>query len=944
MDEKKKNEIKVNERVRIFGLEDLGAGEVLRVRESGGVYQADVVFDRVGGRRLETVPLDRLQRAPDLFERLSAGDVDSPLDFLLKQLAYQLPLANAGGDLSNSRTDLLPHQILLTLDIIESPRRRFLIADEVGLGKTIETGLIARELFARREAERILIICPAGLTRNWQQELRDCFRLHFDILGIDFADTGYFSWETHDRVIASIDTIKQPRRVERLQRAPKWDLIVFDEAHHLTRKRYGKKVQSTQNFRLAEALRGYTRDMFFLSATPHQGDGYQFWSLIQLLDDQLFESPEVMTDHRGLLNRVMFRRTKREVTDADGGPIFMRRQVHTQTFPLAARERWFYDQLTEYLREGYGVAGIGQKKTTSRQRAVGFVMATFQKMMSSSPRAIRQALRRRLLVLLAREQMGLERKVQKTRPAGLAEKILKLQEEMRELAIEIASIPCSPEQTAEADAYIAKVKQRLARKGYIGEETTSWALDAEEEAEDVIYAEAVIPNEPQKVRELIKVAPEGPDRKFDTLIRGIEQVRRLSPEEKMVIFTQYRETLEFLRQELSKLYGEEKVATIKGGPLDDKIAAMEAFWEPNGAQFLVSTSAGGEGINLQVCHILFNYDLPWNPMAVEQRIGRIHRYGQTDTAQVYNLVAEDTVEERIYGLLEEKLLEIAQTIGKVDPVTGQVVEDFRSEILGFLGSSPNYQDLYKKALVDKDYQRTEREIIEAIEKAHQASEALRQLAQDLESFNFGRYRNMKGPFALDDLKLFVKRGVLRLGGAFIPQGDVIYIETPKVLHQYPNVSPRYENVVFDRKLAMRKRRADLFGLGHPLVDALIEHLRSPLFSGEVSIHKGTSEAHTISVRCMFVVNLEEGVRKVFYKTFSLADNGQLEEFRPRTDVEALLSLRNRTAQIEHDKTLAFPQALKNRISSIITDEEARLRAKFDRVLSVNSQIVGLMAN
>ncbi|GFP23695.1 ATP-dependent helicase HepA [Candidatus Hakubella thermalkaliphila] len=201
----------MNERVRIFGLEDLGAGEVLRVRESGGVYQADVVFDRVGGRRLETVPLDRLQRAPDLFERLSAGDVDSPLDFLLKQLAYQLPLANAGGDLSNSRTDLLPHQILLTLDIIESPRRRFLIADEVGLGKTIETGLIARELFARREAERILIICPAGLTRNWQQELRDCFRLHFDILGIDFADTGYFSWETHDRVIASIDTIKQPR-------------------------------------------------------------------------------------------------------------------------------------------------------------------------------------------------------------------------------------------------------------------------------------------------------------------------------------------------------------------------------------------------------------------------------------------------------------------------------------------------------------------------------------------------------------------------------------------------------------------------------------------------------------------------------------------------------------------------------------------------------------
>jgi|Deesub1362A_J573_1020465.scaffolds.fasta_scaffold00395_30 SNF2 family DNA or RNA helicase len=940
MDKKTKKTVNTGEKVKAYGLEHLGTGEVLRVRESGATYQADVVFDSADGRRLETIPIDRLERVPDLIERLSTGDVDSPLDFYLKQLAYQLPLNNAGGELSNSRTDLLPHQILLTRDIVESERRKFLIADEVGLGKTIETGLIIRELFARNEAKRVLIICPAGLTRNWQQELKDCFRLHFDILGIDFNDTSSLSWENHHRVIASIDTIKQAKRIEKLRQAPKWDLIVFDEAHHLSRKKYGKKVDYTQNYRLAEALRGYTRDMFFLSATPHQGDAYQFWSLIQLLDDQLFESPEVMADHRGLLNRVMFRRTKREVTDAEGNPLFMRRQVHTQTFPLAARERWFYDRLTEYLKEGYGVAGIGEKKTTSKQRAVGFVMATFQKMMSSSPRAIRQALRRRLLVLLAREQMALEKKIQKSRAAGLAEKILKIQEEMRNLAIEIASIPPSAEQIASADSYIAKVKQRLARKGYPSEEATPWALDAEEEAENIIYAEAVIPDEIQKVRELIKLAPEGTDRKFDTLVRAIEQVRRLSPQEKIVIFTQYRETLEFLKEELSKLYGEEKIATLKGGPLEEKIAAVESFWEPDGAQFLVSTSAGGEGINLQVCHILFNYDLPWNPMAVEQRIGRIHRYGQTDTVQVYNLVAEDTVEERIYNLLEEKLLEIARAIGKVDQVTGQVVEDFRSEILGFLGSSPNYQDLYKKALMDKDYQRTEEEIVEAIRKAQQASEALRYLAQDLESFNFGRYRNMKGPFTLDDLKLFVERGILRLGGAFIPQGDVFYIETPEVLHRYPNISPRYENVVFDRKLAMRKRKAELFGIGHPLVDALIEHFKGPLFSGEVSISETTSNAYPISVRYVFMVNFEEGVKKVFYKGFNLNENGNLERFQPRSDIEALRNLRNRLKPVSK-KGVSVPEWLKERINSIIIEEEARLRAKFDNVLSIQSKIVGI---
>ena len=934
--------INAGEKVKAHGFEHLGTGEVIRLRESGKTYQVDVVFDCVDGRRLETIPLDRLERVPDLFERISTGDVDSPLDFFLKQLAYQLPLNNAGGELSNSRTDLLPHQILLTRDIIESQRRRFLIADEVGLGKTIETGLIIRELLARKDAERILIICPAGLTRNWQQELRDCFRLHFDILGIDFNDTTSLSWETHHLVIASIDTIKQTRRIERLKHAPKWHIIVFDEAHHLSRKRYGKKIDYTQNYRLAEALRGYTRDMFFLSATPHQGDAFQFWSLIQLLDDQLFESPESMIDHRGLLNRVMFRRIKREVTDAEGNPIFMRRHVHTQTFPLAARERWFYDQLTEYLREGYGVAGIGEERTTSKQRAVGFVMATFQKMMSSSPRAIRQALRRRLLVLLAREQMTLERKIQETRIAGLADKMLNIQEEMRGLAIKINSISTSLEQMALADAYIAKVKQRLARKGYAGEETTSWALDSEEEAEDIIYAEAVIPNESQKVRQLIKLAPEGPDRKFDTLIRAIEQVRRLSPQEKIIVFTQYRETLEFLNEELSKLYGEEKVATLKGGPLEDKIAAVEAFWEPDEAQFLISTSAGGEGINLQVCNIMFNYDLPWNPMAVEQRIGRIHRYGQTDTVQVYNLVAEDTVEERIYGLLEEKLLDIAKTIGKLDPVTGQVVEDFRSEILGFLGSSPNYQDLYKKALIDKDYQRTEQEIVEAIEKAQKASEALRYLSQDLESFNFGRYRNMKGPFTLDDLGLFMERGILRLGGAFIPQGDVFYIETPKVLHRYPNISPQYENVVFDRKLAMRKRRAELFGIGHPLVDSLIDYLKGPLFLGEVSIIGEPSEKYTVSVRSLFVINFEEGVKKLFYKGYSFGKDGELEEFQPKADIESLSILRNKLNQSEARAKVSIPMWLKDRVDSIITEEEARLRAKFDKVLSINSKVVGLV--
>ncbi len=385
------------------------------------------------------------------------------------------------------------------------------------------------------------------MTKNWQTELSDCFRLDFEIVGRDFIDDRPAVWERHDRVIASIDRLKKTPRMDRLLAGPKWDVIMFDEAHHLTRKNKGKSI--TQNYRLAEALRAHTRDLLFLSATPHPGDQYQFWSIIRLLDEELFEAPEVMLDHRSLLGRVMFRRTKREVTDALGKPIFMRRQVHSQKFPLGIREREFYEKLTDYLREGYGVAGLGESRTTTEQRAIGFVMTTFQKIMSSSPRAIKQALRRRLLALLARKHLRMEAsRAPELFSAEAARQLLALQAEMRQLAIDILRLRPSVSQDAEADSYIAQIKQRLARR--YEEEVTEWALDSEEEAEAAIFADAEIPDEADKVRKLLHLVPEGADRKFDTLIRAIEDIRREFPQEKFLIFTQYRETQEFLAEEL----------------------------------------------------------------------------------------------------------------------------------------------------------------------------------------------------------------------------------------------------------------------------------------------------------------------------------------------------------------------------------------------------------
>jgi hypothetical protein len=238
-------------------------------------------------------------------------------------------------------------------------------------------------------------------------------------------------------------------------------------------------------------------------------------------------------------------------------------------------------------------------------------------------------------------------------------------------------------------------------------------------------------------------------------------------------------------------------------------------------------------VNLQVGRILFNYDLPWNPMAVEQRIGRVHRYGQKDTVQVYNLLAEDTVEAKIYDILERKLLDMAKSIGHVDE-SGTLREDFRWDVLGYLGSRPDYQELYKTALVDRDYQRTEAEIEQVIKEAVRARDALNSLTRDLSGFNLENYRALEGHYSLEELGVWVRDAILRLGGGAIPDGDSWTLITPESLKHKYHLAPRFEGVCFNRDLALRTRKSELGGLGHPLVNALIDEIQKPDFQGSTS--------------------------------------------------------------------------------------------------------------
>lgn len=374
-------------------------GQGIVIAGSGDEYA--VVFFSAGERRVPVASLKPTLSRSEQILRNVQGSAEHLQNAWLHWQAHALPLMDNAAALTAAPIDLLPHQVVLTHRVATANPRRFLIADEVGLGKTIETALILRELASRGELGRALMVVPAGLVNNWHEELNNVFNLDFEIFGSegDVTDRKSNAFAKHDRLIASIDTLKRPARIKRLLDAPRWDLVVFDEAHHLSAYNTGKKVKKTENYKLAEALRQHTRDLLLLSATPHQGDHFRFWMLINLLDTTLFKDHKEMLEERHRLNNVVFRRTKADACSPDGSPLFSRRQVTTESFVMSEDERRFYTRLCSYLQDGFDLA----QRQGNQGRALGFVMTIFQKIAASSFAAVRSTLRRRLLMLSLHE-------------------------------------------------------------------------------------------------------------------------------------------------------------------------------------------------------------------------------------------------------------------------------------------------------------------------------------------------------------------------------------------------------------------------------------------------------------------------------------------------------------------------------------------------------------
>jgi len=430
---------------------DYGEGVVVTTGVGGYVR----VFFGAGERQVPLTALAMaLGRSDQIVHSVASGDRRNRRAWLSYQ-AHALPLLESAAALTSARIDLLPHQVVLTHRVATASPRRFLIADEVGLGKTIETALILRELASRGELQRALMVVPAGLVNNWHRELNEVFNLNFEVFGSqgDVTDRKSNAFAKHDRLIASIDTLKMKPRMKRLQEAPRWDLCVFDEAHHLTAHKSGGKVKKTENYKLAELLKDHCRDLVLLSATPHQGDHFRFWMLVHLLDPTLFRGPEDMVDNRHRLNAVIFRRTKADACRPDGSTLFARRWVHTESFIMSEPEREFYNALQVYLMDGFALA----KQRGNQGRALGFVMTIFQKIAASSFAAVHRTLRRRMIALTVQEGLVHDAQLDlDARDAAFSE--------AKELIRREFGLGDDRMATIEAERILADLKRRLLKK------------------------------------------------------------------------------------------------------------------------------------------------------------------------------------------------------------------------------------------------------------------------------------------------------------------------------------------------------------------------------------------------------------------------------------------------------------------------------------------------
>ena len=712
-----------------------------------------------------------------------------------------------------SRVDPLPHQISAVYgEMLPRQPLRFLLADDPGAGKTIMAGLLIKELIARGDLERCLIVAPGSLVEQWQDELGEKFGLEFDILTREMLESSRSGnpFEDRDRLIARLDMLARNEALqEKLGQATEWDLIVCDEAHRMAASWFGGEVKYTKRYRIGQLLGRMCRHLLLMTATPHNGKETDFQLFMALLDGDRFEGRfrdgVPYADTEDLMRRL----TKEELLRFDARPLFPERRAYTAKYELSPEEAALYSAVTDYVRTEMNRVQRFAEKDGRKRNTVGFALQILQRRLASSPAAIYRSLKRRRERL--ETELGearLAAKGQEARPGvvGMDDEIWQDLEEYGQDEIEA-------------------FEDRIAAGSTASETAEQLAL----EIETLQSLE----------RQALGVLHSGHDTKWSQLDRILDDplmTDARGARRKLIVFTEPKDTLNYLVEKIrARLGNPEAVAAIHGGvSREERRKIVERFMADRDLLVLVANDAAGEGVNLQRGHLMVNYDLPWNPNRIEQRFGRIHRIGQTEVCHLWNLVAADTREGEVYARLLEKLETAREALGgRVYDVLGELFEETALKDLLFEAIRYGEQDEVKARLFEKvDGAADQTHLLRLLERRALTNDTLP--AAKVEALRLEMERAEAQRLQPCHVQSFFVEAFQHLGGRLKrrDEGRWEISHVPAVLRERDRqigsgaaIQRRYERICFEKDKIDQQPVAIFVAPGHPLLEAVISIIR-----------------------------------------------------------------------------------------------------------------------
>ena len=754
-----------------------------------------------------------------------------------------------------SKIDPLPHQIEAVYDyLLKRPKIRFLLADDPGAGKTIMAGLLIKELKYRKAAEKILIITPPSLISNWQSEMYEKFNEVFVEVNRETLNSSFTNiWEKENQLIVSIDFLSRAEgALDTLRNLSwEWDLVIFDEAHKLSAYRGSKdEIKRTARYRVGEVLSEKSNHLLFLTATPHSGDPEKFRLLLDLLEKDMWASKEIVQEaaKKDEMTPIL-RRLKEQMIDKEGNPLFLQRKVNTIGYHLSAQEQLLYDAVTDYVTENF------EKIERSRQKnTVGFALIVLQRRLASSVRAIKRSLERRRDKLRDRLE-NWDRYKQE------------LQEELTEEELE--TLDDLPEE------------ERWQRENEIVSGITV-SLSPEELEFEIKQIERLI--------ELAVQIPENKETKLRELKNVLDTEDIRNKGEKLLIFTEHKDTADYLVEKIEQwgLSTTRIDGSMAPGDMSDpkpgtRVWAMRDFNEGD-ARVLVATEAAGEGINLhKKCSLMINYDVPWNPNRLEQRMGRIHRYGQKKEVHIYNLIATNTREGRVLEVILEKLEEMRKAIGKdkvydvisqfIEMEVGSRLDRVVQEAIRNRIDPEEFRQRMRKPLTREDVEKLLGSTEEALAKQYGPMQLLQK---------YNEYMQITDEQRLipEYIEQFFEAAFAEIGGTmtrldkFLWKINEIPSELRAALKKKRHLGKRYGKISFNKEIADKHDDCDFIAPGtvlfDSLVDIILDNYSHVLQQGAIFTDPASEESYAL----WFVLGkIHDGKgRKIGEKLFAVVQN------------------------------------------------------------------------